>query len=113
MKLHSQRHTRTCSPRSFGKRVDEGGGLGGPGATFARANPYDMGAATSANANESPTVDLYHMHFVVDGQIVAAQAFTADGDRAAKSYLEEHREGRAAKLWHRDRLVRDYPAGPG
>lgn len=53
------------------------------------------------------------MHFVVDGQIVAAQAFAADGDLAAKSYLEEHREGRAAKLWHKARLVRDYPAGPG
>lgn len=54
---------------------------------------------------------IYRFHFLLDGRLLAGEAFNADSDRLAKAYVESRRRGRAAKLWSLDRLVRTYAAG--
>jgi len=54
----------------------------------------------------------YRLHFLLDGQLRAGEAFKAGNDRLAKDYVESRRSGRAAKLWSLGRLVTTYSAEP-
>jgi hypothetical protein len=53
-------------------------------------------------------VPTYRLHFIVDGRLLAGEAFDAKNDRLAKAYVDSRLAGRAAKLWSLDRLVRTY-----
>lgn len=67
-----------------------------------------IGHASAWTKYWSRTVPTYRLHFIVNGQLLAGEAFDADSDRLAKAYVESRRAGRAAKLWSLDRLVRTY-----
>ena len=54
----------------------------------------------------------YRLDFTLNGEVLTGEPFNAGNDRIAKSHVEARRGERAAKLWHLQRLVRSYPAGP-